>query len=168
MPVQERTLHQSQSGDRWSLAHDPASGALFVRHQGNAASGGHRSDMALGEFLGQSGLGPEKQALLRLIAGLVVAQDDESPASQATATVGSFDVASLTAGQEGSLAGDVLFALREVEMLFGSLARQFGRAGMEHAPDDLKRAAREMANVQERIAARMRPEIASSLVKEEG
>lgn len=53
------------------------------------------------------------------------------------------------------LARDVGAALREIEMLFGSLARQFAKAGFEYAPGDLQRASRELANVQERITSRL-------------
>lgn len=156
MPVQERTLYQSENGDRWSLGHDPDAGTLFVRHQGNAASGGHCSDIGLGEFLGQSDLGFEKQELLRLIAGLVDGQGDNIPVSRVTNEAALTKVAGSRPSHEESFANDVCFALREIEMLFGSLARQFARAGIEHAPDDLKLAARELATAQERITSRLR------------
>lgn len=53
------------------------------------------------------------------------------------------------------LARDVGAALREIEMLLGSLARQFAKAGFEYAPGDLQRTARELVNVQERISSRL-------------
>lgn len=54
------------------------------------------------------------------------------------------------------LARDVGAALREIEMLLGSLARQFAKAGFEYAPGDLQRTARELVNVQERISRRLK------------
>lgn len=60
-------FHASGNGDRWLLVHDSGSGQTLVRHQGNAASGGHVTDMAIGAFL-DAGHGPEQQALLRLAA----------------------------------------------------------------------------------------------------
>ena len=52
-------------------APDPDTGHVFVRHRPNLASGGQASDIELGTFLAQGGMGPEKQVLLRLIGGLV-------------------------------------------------------------------------------------------------
>jgi hypothetical protein len=49
-----------------------------VRHEANAASGGHVADIALGTFLA-SGKGPEQQELLRLIGTLL--GPDEAEAS---------------------------------------------------------------------------------------
>ena len=43
-----RQLYRSPNGDTWSLAHDPATGAAVVRHQANAPSGGHMTDIELG------------------------------------------------------------------------------------------------------------------------
>lgn len=75
----ERLLYASENGDRWSLARDPGNGQVFVRHRANLSSGGRVSDLGLGAFLVQGGLGPEKQELLRLIGSLVEdAQDDGS------------------------------------------------------------------------------------------
>jgi hypothetical protein len=71
MPIQERTLYVSENGDRWSLARDPETQRVFVRHRPTLSSGGQTSDIDLGEFLAQGGMGPEKQALLRLIGDLV-------------------------------------------------------------------------------------------------
>ena len=36
-----RKLYESANGDRWYLIRDP-SGALFIHHEANAASGGTR------------------------------------------------------------------------------------------------------------------------------
>jgi hypothetical protein len=71
VPIQERLLYASENGDRWSLARDGGTGRVFVRHRPNLSSGGQASDADLDAFLAQGGLGPEKQALLRLIGGLV-------------------------------------------------------------------------------------------------
>jgi hypothetical protein len=75
MPVQEKEIYASENGDRWSLARDTNTGHVFVRHRPNLASGGQVSDTDLGEFLVRGGLGPEKQELLRLIAGLIEIPD---------------------------------------------------------------------------------------------
>jgi hypothetical protein len=69
-----RKLYDSPNGDHWYLIRDP-SGEVFVRHEGNIASGGHVEHVAIAEFL-STGLGPEQQELLRLIGTLV----DEHPA----------------------------------------------------------------------------------------
>lgn len=71
MSVQSRVLYTSPNGDRWSLARDPQTAHIFVRHEANQASGGTATDMGLAEFLAQGGMGPEKQELLRLIGTLV-------------------------------------------------------------------------------------------------
>ena len=69
-----RKLYDSPNGDHWYLIRDP-SGAVFVRHEANIASGGQVEHVGIAEFLG-TGLGPEQQELLRLIGTLV----DEHPA----------------------------------------------------------------------------------------
>ena len=68
-----RKLYESANGDRWYLIRDHA-GAVFVRHEANAASGGHVAHIALAAFL-NSGQGPEQQELLRLIGMLVEVHD---------------------------------------------------------------------------------------------
>ncbi len=68
-----RKLYSSPNRDRWYLIRDP-SGAVFVRHEANLASGGHIEHVDIGTFL-SGGQGPEQQELLRLIATLV----DEQP-----------------------------------------------------------------------------------------
>lgn len=77
VPTQERLLYASENGDCWSLCCDPDSGCLNVRHRANLPSGGLVSDITLGEFLMQGGLGPEKQELLRLIGSLVNGETNE-------------------------------------------------------------------------------------------
>jgi len=64
-----RKLYESPNGDRWYLVRD-ASGAVFVRHEANVASGGHVAHVEVGMFL-SSGEGPEQQALLHLVGTLV-------------------------------------------------------------------------------------------------
>ncbi|MCZ0964247.1 hypothetical protein [Paracoccus benzoatiresistens] len=78
MPTQERLLYASENGDRWSLCHDRDSGRIVVRHRANLSSGGLVSDIGLGEFLVQGGLGPEKQELLRLIGSLIERETNDS------------------------------------------------------------------------------------------
>jgi hypothetical protein len=43
---------------------------VFVRHEANLPAGGTVTDLEVAEFLGQGGLGPEKQELIRLIGTL--------------------------------------------------------------------------------------------------
>ena len=64
-----RELYQSANGDRWFLIREP-SGELFIRHEGNASSGGHVEHIEIGIFL-NAGRGPEQAELLRLIGTLV-------------------------------------------------------------------------------------------------
>ena len=64
-----RKLYESPNGDRWYLIRDHT-GAVFVRHEANVASGGHLEHIEIGAFL-TSGQGPEQQELLRLIGSLV-------------------------------------------------------------------------------------------------
>jgi hypothetical protein len=49
--AETRPLYRSPNGDSWCLARDPATGTAFVRHQANAPSGGHVTDLELGAFL---------------------------------------------------------------------------------------------------------------------
>ena len=62
-------LYESSSGDRWYLIRDP-SGAVFIRHEANVASGGTVEHQDIAVFLSR-GDGPEQQELLRLIGTLV-------------------------------------------------------------------------------------------------
>lgn len=70
-----RKLYESTNGDRWYLIRDP-SGAVFVRHESNVASGGHVEHIEIAVFLSR-GAGPEQQELMRLIGMLV-----EEPSTQ--------------------------------------------------------------------------------------
>ena len=71
MNSETREIYTSPNGDRWCLARDPDSGHAFVQHIPNAPSGGRTSHVDLGAFLTRGVLGPEHQALLRLIGTLV-------------------------------------------------------------------------------------------------
>jgi len=62
-------FYDSPNGDRWYLTREP-SGAVFVRHEANAASGGHVEHVKIAAFLSR-GAGPEQQGLLRLFGTLV-------------------------------------------------------------------------------------------------
>lgn len=66
MAALAREIYASPNGDRWLLVRDDRAN-LCVRHEANAASGGHVSTVNVATFLASAGPGPEKQALLRLI-----------------------------------------------------------------------------------------------------
>jgi hypothetical protein len=68
---ERRELYRSPNGDSWFLGREPTSGLAFVIHQPNAPSGGRVSHIELSTFLGTEAIGPEHQALLRLIGTLV-------------------------------------------------------------------------------------------------
>ena len=70
-----RKFYESPSGDRWYLIADP-SGAVFIHHEANLASGGQVEHEDIAAFLGR-GTGPEQQELLHLIATLA----EEHPAA---------------------------------------------------------------------------------------
>lgn len=65
-----RELYRSPNGDTWFLGREPENGHAFIIHQPNAPSGGRLSHIELGAFLREAA-GPQQQALLRLIGGLV-------------------------------------------------------------------------------------------------
>jgi hypothetical protein len=79
-----KQLYRSPNGDIWSLAHDHATGTAFVRHQANAPSGGHVTDLELGAFL-VGPRNPEHEALLRLMGASILdprgAEADDEPAA---------------------------------------------------------------------------------------
>jgi hypothetical protein len=66
-----KEFYRSPNGDRWLLYRDIHGGSLFVRHEANAASGGHTTDLDIGNFLAHLPRHPEHDALLRLIRTLV-------------------------------------------------------------------------------------------------
>ena len=85
--AETRQLYRSTNGDSWFLARDPETGSAFVRHQANAPSGGHVTDIELGAFL-SGPRNPEHEALLRLIGASILdphgaEADDEPPAENA-------------------------------------------------------------------------------------
>jgi hypothetical protein len=69
--AETRQLYRSPNGDIWFLARDPEMGLAFVRHQANAPSGGHVTDIELGAFL-SGPRNPEHEALLRLIGASIL------------------------------------------------------------------------------------------------
>jgi hypothetical protein len=69
--AEARQLYRSPNGDSWFLAHDPATGAAVVRHQANAPSRGHVTDIELGAFL-SGPRNPEHEALLGLIGASIL------------------------------------------------------------------------------------------------
>lgn len=71
MGIETRTLYQSANGDRWQLARDVETGRVFVQHEANLPSGGRRTEIEIGAFLGTSQRGPEQQELLRVIGTLI-------------------------------------------------------------------------------------------------
>ena len=71
MSVKSQQLYSSPNGDRWLLCSESKTDRVFIRHEPNASSGGHASEIEIGTFLTRGPLNPEHQALLRLIATLV-------------------------------------------------------------------------------------------------
>ena len=67
----ERLIYSSENGDRWLLVRGPEPDRVFVRHEPNAASGGRVAEVRIADFLIRGVYGPEHQALLRMIEGLV-------------------------------------------------------------------------------------------------
>ena len=63
-------IYKSANGDGWFLCRNEM-GHVYVVHEPNEASGGRGSALGIGEFLSQARVGPEHEALLRLIGGLV-------------------------------------------------------------------------------------------------
>ena len=61
MPHQQREIYHSENGDRWLLCRDDG-GQVFVLHEANLSSGGKRTKIELGDFLGRGKAGPEHQA----------------------------------------------------------------------------------------------------------
>jgi hypothetical protein len=71
MSVKTRELYSSPNGDQWLLCRESDTQRVFIRHEPNASSGGHASDIDIGTFLTRGPLNPEHQVLLRLIGTLV-------------------------------------------------------------------------------------------------
>jgi hypothetical protein len=68
-----RQLYRSANGDRWYLAREIDSARVFIKHEANEPSGGHVTEIEIGDFLISGGHGPEHTELLRLIGTLVEA-----------------------------------------------------------------------------------------------
>ena len=81
MSVKARELYSSPNGDRWLLCCESDTQRVFIKHEPNAPSGGHVSEIDIGTFLSRGPLNPEHQALLRLIATLVDG-DAETPTAE--------------------------------------------------------------------------------------
>jgi hypothetical protein len=64
-------LYRSPNGDTWFLTRNPTTGLAFVRHQGNASSGGQITDIEIATFL-SGPPHPEQKALLRVIGASIV------------------------------------------------------------------------------------------------
>ena len=77
-----KLLYRSPNGDVWFLARHPETGAAFVRHQANAASGGQVTHVEIDDFL-SGPQSPERDALLRAIGSLIIdpqgAEAEEEP-----------------------------------------------------------------------------------------
>jgi hypothetical protein len=58
----------STNGDRWFLGTDDATKSEFVLHRGNPSSGGRETTMALPTFFDRRPFGPERDALIMLLA----------------------------------------------------------------------------------------------------
>ena len=71
-----RQLYRSVNGDRWDLAREIDSGRVFIKHEANEPSGGHVTEIEIGDFLISGGHGPEHTELLRLIGTLVEARSE--------------------------------------------------------------------------------------------
>jgi hypothetical protein len=78
MPLEKREIYSSSNGDRWFLARDREASRVFIRHEANVPSGGQRTDLDIGEFLGGGRRNPEHQALLHLIGTLLDSNPDAS------------------------------------------------------------------------------------------
>jgi hypothetical protein len=76
MATRTRQLYRSPNGDRWYLARESDSGRVFIRHEANDPSGGHVTEIDIGDFLMSGGHGLEHAALLRLIGTLVEGRSD--------------------------------------------------------------------------------------------
>ena len=65
----QRKIHQSENGDSWWLCQGRSD--VFVLYEANEASGGHVTRVELAQMLGIGTNAPAKQALLKMIGGLV-------------------------------------------------------------------------------------------------
>jgi hypothetical protein len=65
---QTTLIYTIPNGDTWWLCREAVSGKAFVKHRGNASSGGHETDSDISDFLNRGPRKPEQEALLRLMA----------------------------------------------------------------------------------------------------
>ncbi len=63
----QREFASSSNGDKWSIGTD-ATNVQFILHRGNAPSGGHETCSSVEAFLDQQPFGPEREALIALLA----------------------------------------------------------------------------------------------------
>jgi hypothetical protein len=66
-PASEKVFYKSSNGDCWSLVRDPTTDGLVITHTANSSSGGNVSQIDVETFLTNDALGPEHQALRRLL-----------------------------------------------------------------------------------------------------
>jgi hypothetical protein len=69
MTEREREIYQSSNHDRWLLCRDHE--RVYVLHRANESSGGTITKIELSDFLRKESAGPEHQALLQMIGGLI-------------------------------------------------------------------------------------------------
>ncbi|ACL62074.1 hypothetical protein [Methylobacterium nodulans] len=67
MSVEQREFYASSNGDVWLLVREEGTADWRVRHQANAASGGHVTELPLAAFLVQSEHKPEHEEFLRIL-----------------------------------------------------------------------------------------------------
>jgi hypothetical protein len=75
-------VYRSSNGDAWFLEQEP-SGALFVVHRPNEASGGRQSRITVDEFFGPGANGPEQQALTKILEKLKQERAEEQKSMDA-------------------------------------------------------------------------------------
>ena len=63
-----REFASSANGDRWFLGHDEVTRTEVVVHRGNPSSGGHETTTTLSSFLKLRPFGPERDALIMILA----------------------------------------------------------------------------------------------------
>ncbi|EJL54370.1 hypothetical protein PMI09_02461 [Rhizobium sp. CF122] len=74
-----REFASSTNGDRWFLGTDDISNSEVVLHRGNPSSGGHETVMAVSDFLDRRPFGPERGALVMLLADSLPGESGEVP-----------------------------------------------------------------------------------------
>ena len=116
-----RQLYRSPNGDSWSLASDPATGRAVVRHQANAPSGGHVTDIELGAFL-SGPQNPEREALLRLIGASIL----DPHGTEANGEAAAVDTRREWSDEELTKLGDMLVRGVPIEEIAHRLRRDHG------------------------------------------